>query len=179
MGLLPPILLGALLIVAFALSAQQRLALQSHAPPMPARQLAHLLRVYHQSSISYATGSSPPPAGTIADPPPDWDNTSTLFTSCWDGVTVVTSLNGLQAAENNAVVQELVRQTIAPPEYGLLTPAPWTVGYGGSGLSQLTPVPGMGLSDGTQIQSGAGAVALAAGCPVPGGTPAIQTRILP
>ena len=39
MGLLPPVILGALLIVAFALSAQQRLALNSRTGPMPARQI--------------------------------------------------------------------------------------------------------------------------------------------
>jgi|SRR5579859_2650123 len=178
MGLLPQVILGALLIVAFALSAQQRLAIASHTGPMPARQIAYLMRVYHQSSVAYATNVVLP-NGTVADPPPEWDVTSTLFKSCWDGISVVTSLNGMQTAENNAVAQELVRQSVIPPEYGLLTPVSWAIGYNGSTVSQLARVPGVGLSDGANIQSGAGAIALATGCAVSSGAVAIQTRVLP
>src|SRR5579859_8012727 len=84
MGLLTPVILGALLIVAFALSSQQRLGLASHAGPMPARQIAYLMRAHHQGAISLKQAT--PGLDTVIDAPPATMTVGDhLFLSCISG----------------------------------------------------------------------------------------------
>ena len=180
MGLLPSLILGALIVTAFAFTAQQRLVLASPAGPMPARQIAYLMRVYHQSSVAYQL-SAKGPAGVIANPP-SFLTASFYFTSCTDGNSVVTFVGGQSASpqwtggagayQNQSVVRELLRQSLSPPELGPVRQTSQIAG-------QIAPVPGIGLSTGTQIQSGSGLLTLPSGCGVAAGLPAIQTRVAP
>lgn len=177
MGLLPPVILGALLIVAFALSAQQRLALNTHTGPMPARQVAYLMRVYHQSSVSLKGSPTPPPLGPLANPPSNLAG-QTFYASCADAKSVVTYLIGETLYRNEAVAAELARQSVAPPELGK-NGSGTTIGYGGLDAPYAVPVAGIGLSNGAQIVGTADVTILPANCSVPAGAPALQTQVLP
>jgi hypothetical protein len=166
MGLFPQLLLGALIVVAFAATAQQRLAIASHTGPDPARQIAYLMRVYHRSSVAYKTANSSA-AGTIAAPPPSMtapQPVATFFTSCADATSVVTTLaDSLGAHRNQGIAQELSREAASPST----KPAP-AIG-----------IPGIGLSNGTALQTGLGVTALPANCTVAAGLPAIVTQAVP
>src|SRR5579871_2296355 len=116
MGLLPSVILGALLIVAFALTAQQRLSIANPTGPLPARQIAYLMRTHHQAAIDQklannsleAEGNFAPPTMTVSG-----DYT---FVSCIHDKVVATGLFVVGdamtlipfaifgTAENNAVV---------------------------------------------------------------------------
>gem|GEM_PF-5214723 len=154
-------MLAALVLAAFALASQQRLAIASHNGPAPARQIAYLMRSYHSSAVAYklvhnsATQAIAGPAGM------------TGFVSCADAQNVVTTVDqSYGAARDEQIVGELLRQSSTPPEFGTAIRA----GIG---------VPGIGLSNGTQIQTGLGVVALPAACAVPAGLPAMLTQVLP
>ena len=118
MGLLAPIILGALLIIAFALTSQQKLAIASLGGPMPARQIAYLMRVHHQSAIKQQL-AAPSPGEEVDLAPPTMAINENLFVSCLYGKIVATGIftSGtgaaiLSPADANAVVAELKRQTI-------------------------------------------------------------------
>ena len=177
MALVPQILLGALVLLAFAFTAQQRLAIANHAGPAPERQVAFLMRAYHRSSVAAKT-AAPSLTGVLADPSPSMTGAAPVaffFTSCADAHDVVTTLGGASATpgadaagayQNQSVARELARQSASPPELGLTAP-------------QRTAVPGIGLSTGAAVETAAGALAFPAGCAVKAGLPAIQTRVVP
>lgn len=182
MGLLPPVLIGALLVVAFAFSSQQRLAIASHAPPMPARQLAYLMRAHHQAAVALKVAT--PSLDTVTDvaPPTMTVAGDYTFISCISGnyvatglfvigdTTTLAPLTLIGAAESNAVVTELKRQSVLSPELGQVGSTPWAVGNGSSG-AQIAPVTGIGL---------VGDAALAGiPCPMPNEAPVIVTQVLP
>ena len=183
MGLFPPYMILVLVLLAAALTAQQRLALASHNAAFPARQIAYQMRVYHQSSVNYklANGTA---TGVITSPPPSLSS-QFYFTSCADAENVVTFVGGasagrawaggLGAFNNQSVAAELARQSISPPELGLVSQSSRVTGYLGVTTSQAITVPGIGLSTGSNIQTGYGLVALPAGCTVPAGVPAMLT----
>ena len=185
MGLLPSVILGALLIVAFALSAQQRLALNPRTGPMPARQLAYLMRAHHQSAVNQKLANTNLDTATDFAPPTMTIVGYYTFVSCVQDNVVATGLfivgdattlmplPLLDTAENNAVVAELRRQSVLPPELGLLGGRPWTVGYNASPSALIAPTPGVGLSD----ELAAGPIAMP--CPMPSGVPVIITQVLP
>ena len=75
------------------------------------------------------------------------------------GSVVTTIDQSFGTASDQQIAGELLRQSLA----------------GRAGLG----VPGVGLSDGTQLQTGFGAIALPAACPVIAGFPAMQTQVLP
>jgi len=186
MGLLPPVILGALLIVAFALSSQQRLAIASHAGPLPARQIAYLMRAHHQGAIWLKQADTA--LETVIDaPPPTMNVGDYLFLSCISGKVVATSVTTITPipvaemgmAEANAVVVELARQSVVSPELGLLGQTPLAVGYDGNPAALVAPAPGIGLSDGTDIHTGTGLVPVPSGCLIPAGAPTILTQVLP
>jgi len=155
-------MLAALIIAAFALASQQRLAIASHNGPAPARQIAYLLRSYHSSAVAIKL-AAPATTQTIVAGPAGM----TGFISCADAQSVVTTIDqSYGAARDQQIVSELLRQSSAPPEFG-------TASRPGIG------VPGIGLSDGTQIKTGLGAVTLPASCPVAAGLPAMQTQVVP
>jgi hypothetical protein len=183
MGLLPSIIIGALLIVAFTLSAQQRLDLNSRAGAMPARQIAYLMRAHHQSAVSQKLAD--PALDTIvnAAPPTMTVAGDYTFLSCIHGKIVMTAAFVIgdavtiipfpvfSLAENNEVVTELRRQSVLPPELGLLGRTPWAVGYNGSPAALIASASGIGLSDEV--------VPSPIPCLVPSGVPAIVTQVLP
>jgi len=185
MGLLAPVIIGALLIVAFTLSAQQRLDLNNRTGPMPARQVAYLMRVHHQSAVNQKLADPELDTVVNAAPPTMTITGDYTFLSCIHGKVVVTAafiigdaltlmpIPIFSTAENNAIVTELRRQSVLPPEFGLLGHSPWTVGNGGSPTAMITPTSGIGLSD----EIDAGPISLP--CPIPSGVPAIVTQVLP
>lgn len=159
MGLLAPIILGALLIVAFALTSQQKLAIASHTGPMPARQIAYLMRVHHQSAIKQKLAN--PALDTIVDAaPPTMAISQDLFNSCLQGKVVATGIFTvgvaaplLSPAEADAVVAELKLQTV------------------GAAISPFISPPGIGLTGESLSPS--------VPCPMPAGVPVIITQVLP
>jgi len=163
MGPFPQIMLAALVLAAFALASQQRLAIASHTGPAPARQIAYLMRSYHSSAVANKLGA------TSATPPTE-TTTITGFVSCADAQNVVTTVDQshgtYDTARTEQIVGELLRQSSAPPEFG-------------NAIRPGIGVPGIGLSNGTQIQTGLGMVALPPTCPVPAGLPAILTQVVP
>ncbi len=162
MGPFPQMMLAALILAAFALASQQRLAIASHGGPDPARQIAYLLRVYHRSAVATKL-ADPATVQTIAAGPAGM----TGFVSCADAQSVVTTIDqSYGAARDQEIAGELLRQSAAPPELGAADRA--AIG-----------VPGIGLSDGTQLRTGFGAVALPAACAVAAGLPALQTQVVP
>jgi hypothetical protein len=171
MGLLPQLLLGALIVAAFAATLQQRLAIASHNGPLPARQIAYQMRVYHQSSVTYKEANAAL-SGTIAAPPPSLTPAAPIaafFVSCADAHSVVTTLNQpLSAYTNQEIAQEMSRQSVSPPELGGSGKPPQAIG-----------IPGIGLSNGMALQTGLGLTALPAGCAVAAGLPAIVTQAVP
>jgi hypothetical protein len=182
MGLLPQIILGALLIVAFALSAQQRLALNPRTGPMRARQIAYLMRAHHQAAVNAKMADNALTNEGDYAPPTMTTTGDYTFVTCIGAKTVVTGLfvigddTTLMAlpllgnAENNAVVAELRRQSVLPPELGSLGGKPWAVGYNASPAALIAPTPGVGL---------AGEVPASAPCLPPGEAPVIVTQVLP
>jgi hypothetical protein len=166
MGLLPQLMLCALIVAAFAVTAQQRLAIASHSGPAPARQIAHLMEVYHRSSVAYKE-ANPAAAGVIAAPPPGMtppQPVATFFASCADGHSVVTTLtDSLGAYRNQQIARELSRQAL--DQVG--EPA------------QIIGVPGIGLSTGNAVQTGLGLATLPANCTVAAGLPAVITQAVP
>ncbi len=190
MGLLPPVILGALLIVAFALSSQQRLAIASHTGPMPARQIAYQMRVHHQAAI--ALKQADPTLSTVTDALNDNDF---LFLSCINGnyvATVMMTVIGIpliptrmiNTAEANAVVQELSRQSVLAPELGRIGQTAWATGYDNAPSTLVAPVVGIGLvqfvpSQVAIIHTVDGDLPLPDGCLTPDGAPVIMTQVLP
>ena len=156
MGLFPQMMLAALIVAAFALTSQQRLAIAGHGGPDPARQVAYLLRAYHRSAVAYKL-ANPAAAQTIVAGPAGM----TGFVSCADATSVVTTLaQSFGTARDQQIASELVSQSVAPGQTGI-------------------GVPGVGLSDGARLKTGFGPVALPADCAVDTGLPAMQTRVLP
>lgn len=185
MGLLAPVILGALLIVAFALSAHQRLAIASHTGPMPARQLAYLMRVHHQAAISQKMVT--PSLQTVIDAaPPSMNIDDFMFLSCVTQKSVTTFMMTItegggfdlaviprlmtSTANANAVVRELRRQSVVTPELGRLGNTPWAIGYGGNPAALVAPMPQIGMSDSVTIPSG---------CLYAPGVPTIVTQVIP
>ena len=169
MALVPQILLGALILLAFAFTAQQKLVIANPAGPAPERQIAYLMRAYHQSSVA-AKAANSALTGLLANPSPAMSGPSPVaffFTSCADAHSVVTTLiEASNAHQQQSIAHELARQSGAPPELG--TVAPRTV-----------VIPGTGLSNGTAVQTGVGPLPLPANCAVAAGLPAIVTRVVP
>lgn len=184
MGLLPPIILGALLIVAFAFSAQQRLAIASHAGPIPARQIAYQMRVHHQAAIRLKLAD--PALDIVTDALNDNDD---QFLSCIHDKTVTTALMTIGdamtlmpfvligAPETNMVVQELARQSVIAPELGRVGQTAWSIGYTGASSTLVTPVVGVGIADGGYIRTSSGLIPPT--CIVPVGAPVLITQVLP
>jgi hypothetical protein len=185
MGLLPQVILGALLIVAFALSAHQRLAIASHTGPMPARQIAYLMRTHHQAAVNLKQAT--PSLQTVVDAaPPSMNLDDFVFLSCVAQKSVATFMMTITAgvgpdlaviprlmistAEANAVVEELKRQSVVEPELGSLSQAPWAAGYGGNPAALVAPSPQVGFSDN---------VTLPASCLYAPGVPTIVTQVIP
>jgi len=156
MGPFPQMMLVALILAAFALTSHQRVAIASHGGPNPARQIAYLLRSHHGAAVAFKL-ANPATTQAIAAGEPGM----TGFISCADANTVVTTIDqSYGTARDQQIAGELLRQSVATGQTGI-------------------GVPGIGLSDGTQLQTGFGAVALPASCPVVAGLPAMQTRVLP
>ena len=187
MGLLPPVILGALLIVAFALSSQQRLTIASHTGPVPARQIAYQMRVHHQAAI--ALKQADPGLSTVTDALNDNDY---QFLSCIDGNYVATVMMTVEliptlmisAAEANAVVTELARQSVMAPELGRVGQTAWSIGYNNAPSTLVTPVVGIGLvqfvpSEVATIHTIDGDLPIPDGCLTPNGAPVIMTQVLP
>ena len=187
MGLLPPVILGALLIVAFAFSSQQRLALASHDGPLPARQTAYRMRVHHEAAIRLKRAD--PDLITVTDALNDNDD---QFLSCIGDKTVATVMMIIgdettlmplviaEVPETNAIVQELARQSIIAPELGRVGQTAWSVGYPGSSSALIPPVVGVGVMEGANIRTSSGlASASSVGCPAVTGVPVIVTQVLP
>jgi len=161
MGPFPQMMLAALILAAFALASQQRLAIASHGGPAPARQIAYLLRSHHSAAVSFKLANPATTQTIVAG-----EAGMTGFISCADAKTVVTTIDqSYGTARDQQIAGELLRQSVSSGQTGVVAP--------GGG------VPGIGLSDGTQLQTGFGAVALPAACPVTAGLPAMQTRVLP
>ncbi len=162
-------MLGALILLAFAFTAQQKLVIANHAGPAPERQIAYLMRAYHQSSVA-AKAADGALVGTVANPSPAMSGAAPValfFTSCADAKSVVTTLIEAQNTyQNQSIARELARQSSAPPELG-------------SVASHNVVIPGVGLSTGTAIQTGVGQLALPANCAVTAGLPAIVTQVMP
>ena len=169
MALVPQIMLGALILLAFAFTAQQKLVIANHTGPAPERQIAYLMRAYHQASVS-AKAANGGLTGTVANPSPAMSGAGSVaffFTSCADAKNVVTTLSEtLNGYQNQSIARELARQSAAPPELGGVAP-------------HSVVIPGVGLSTGNAVQTGVGALALPAGCAVTAGMPAIVTQVIP
>jgi len=156
MGLFPQMMLAALIVAAFALTSQQRLAIASHGGPDPARQIAYLLRSYHSAAVAFKLANPATTQTIVAG-----EAGMTGFISCADAKTVVTTIDqSYGTARDQQIADELLRQSVATGQAGI-------------------GVPGVGVSNGTQLQTGLGLLALPASCPVTAGAPAIQTRALP
>jgi len=156
MGPFPQMMLAALILAAFALASQQRLAIASHGGPAPARQIAYLLRSYHSAAVAFKL-ANPATIQTIAA----GEAGMTGFISCADAKNVVTTIDqSYGTARDQQIAGELLRQSVSSGQTGV-------------------GVPGVGISNGAQLQTGLGAVALPAACAVPAGLPAMQTRVLP
>lgn len=156
MGGFPQMLLAALVVAAFALASQQRLAIAAHNGPDPARQIAYLLRTYHRSAVAFKQ-ANPATTQTIVAGPAGMAG----FVSCADAHSVVTTIDqSFNTALDQQIAGEMLKQSLAPDSSGI-------------------GVPGVGLSDGTRLQTGFGTLALPAACPVEAGLPAIQTQVLP
>jgi hypothetical protein len=176
----------ALALVTGVTTIQQQQTLASPTQPYLPRQIAYEMRVFHRASLSYK-GTFTAATGPISNPPPSMVN-QFRYSSCADAKSVVTFPGGTGAGaawaaglgfyQNNAVATELARQSVSPPELGINAPAR-VAGYNGGTVPQVIPVPGVGLSTGTEVQSGAGAISLPAGCAVPAGLPVIVTQVLP
>lgn len=182
MGLLPPVILAALLVVAFAFSSQQRLAIASHAGPTPARQIAHQMRLHHEAAIRLKRND--PALDTYTDALNDNDS---QFISCISGKTVTTVMMTIGDAttlmpfvlvgvsETNAIVQELARQSVIAPELGRIGQTAWANGNGGT---RVVLVAGIGILDFPNMRTATGLIP-APPCLAPDGAPAIVTQVLP
>jgi hypothetical protein len=179
MGLLPPVILGALLIVAFALSSQQRLALAGHNAPLPARQIAYQMRVHHEAAIRLKQAD--PSLDAFVDALNDNDN---QFLSCIQDKTVMTVMMIFPSSvpelvigpsEVDAVVEELARQSVIAPELGRTGQTAWSNGNGGT---LVAPVAGIGILDFPNIRTATGLMPTPP-CLAPNGAPAIVTQVLP
>ena len=190
MGLLPPVILGALLIVAFALTSLQRLAIASHSGPMPARQIAYQMRTHHQGAI--ALKQADPSLETVIDaPPPTMSVGDFRFLSCISGQSVSTAAMevgdaatlipevSIPSTEIDAVLEELARQSVMSPELGRLGAMGWSTGSGGVRSAAITPIAGIGITAGAQIRTAFGLIPLTANCPIPDGAPIIVTQVVP
>ena len=156
MGGFPQMLLAALIVAAFAFTAQQRLAIAAHNGPAPARQIAYLLRTYHRSAVAFKQ-ANPATTQTIVAGPAGM----TGFVSCADSHSVVTTIDqSYGTARDQQIAGEMLKQSLPADSPGI-------------------GVPGVGMSDGTRLQTGFGALALPAACPVEAGLPAMQTQVLP
>jgi hypothetical protein len=152
---------------------------------LPARQLAYLMRVYHQAAITVKMADTSL-TGPLAVPPSTVNPGEGFFMSCADAKHVVTTLDTIDptpvlelgTAEVSAIVAELTRQSVLPPELGLRGQAPLAIGFRGSPSALLAPAPGVGLTNGTTIFTATGPLPMPA-CLVPGGTAAIVTQVLP
>jgi hypothetical protein len=191
MGLLPPVILGALLIVAFALTSQQRLAIASHTGPMPARQIAYQMLVHHWAAVRLMQ-SNPASYAQLELVDALYDN-DYQFLSCMQGNTVTTVMMTVEpmiptlmisTAEANLVEQELSRQSVIAPELGRIGQTAWSVGYNNASSTQVTPIVGIGLAQFVPSEVGTihtidGDLPLPDGCLMPDGAPVIMTQVLP
>lgn len=175
MGLLPQILLGALVVAAFAATMQQRLAIASHANFLQARQFAYMLRTHHQAAINLKQADSTLQT-TIADSRIlSCITGKVVITVAWNSLAVMTSPD-----EANTVVEELARQSVLAPELGRVGQTRWSVGYNGIHSALITPVAQTGISDGANIRTGTGVFPLPLDCRfIPYGSPAMVTQVLP
>lgn len=179
MGLLAPVILGALLIVAFALSAQQRLAIASHNAPMPARQIAYQMRVHHDAAIRLK--QSDPALDTYVDALNDNDD---QFLSCITGKSVATAMmtthNFIPVLltspdEANSVTEELARQSLTSPGLQQTAANAWTTRADGA---HLVPVVGIGILNFPNLRTASGLIP-APNCLFPDGAPTIVTQVIP
>jgi len=179
MGLLPPVLIGAFLIVAFALSAQQRLTIASHNGPMPARQIAYEMLVHHDAAIRLK--QSDPALDTYVDALNDNDE---LFLSCIWGKSVATTMMTTQnfipqlltgPDQVNRVVEELIRQSVTSPRLEQTGLTAWSIRPDGT---HIVPVAGIGILDFPNMRTSSGLVP-APNCLFPNGAPTIVTQVLP
>ncbi len=180
MGLFPQIMLGALILAAFAFTAQQKLSLGSHNGPMPARQIAYLMRVHHQAAVNLKAAT--PSLAAVGDFGPPSMASEERVVSCIEGKFVVTGLFTIGdtttlmflpvvgTAESNAVAAELKRQSVLSPELGRLGQTPRATGYNGSPASSIAPVTQAGLSD---------EFPLIPNCLLLPGIPAMVTQVIP
>jgi hypothetical protein len=189
MGLLPQLLLGALIVAAFAATMQQRLAIASRADVLQARQLAYLMRTHHQAAVKLKLAT--PSLDTLTDAPPGPMINDFRFLSCITGKVVVTSMYEISGPEiipvlaygtdqANAVVAELIRQSVLAPELGRVGKTPWSTGYDGAPSALMTPVAGIGTANGTTVRTAAGPIPLPNPCSqAPLGAPTMVTQVLP
>ena len=109
MGPFPQMMLAALVLAAFALASQQRLAIASHSGPAPARQIAYLLRSYHSSAIAIKLAAPATTQTIVAGPP-----SMTGFISCADAQNVVTTIDQSYGAARD---QQIIMATPDAADY--------------------------------------------------------------
>lgn len=174
MGLGLPLFFLALASLVAMQCLTQKANLANLAGPRPARQIAYNLRLYHQASVAYklanpaATGVLPViPAGFLTE----W-----RFTSCAGSNSVVTFGSPFDRAMSRSLNDEVLRQSVAPPELGIINGNANATGGLAAGLQRSFSA-GIGLADGVLINNGFASFTPV--CPVPQGTVAIETQVLP
>ena len=186
MGVFQQMIVVGLLFTAASFTAVQRLQIATPNAPFPARQIAYNMRLFHQAAIAFKI-ANPSDTATAADPLPvpvpsfltEW-----RVAACADPKNVATYTVGLTAAQNRDIVSELLRQSVSPPELGIISASPAVTGYLGSVTPQAAYDPGIGLSEpapaeagGTVVNTGYGAVTPA--CSIPAGASVMQTQVMP
>lgn len=150
----------------------QKAELAALTGPFPARQIAYNMRLYHQAAIAYKR-QNPQADGALPLALPNFLN-DWRFVACADANSVVTMSQNLGSAENRDLGQELLRQSLLPPELGIISPSAYFLDGGKIAAGFAA---GIGVSDGNMIQNGFGPVTPA--CAIPAGSAAIQTRLAP
>ena len=175
MGVFQQMIIVGLVLAAAAFTAAQRLQIATPNTPFPARQIAYTMRLTHQAAVAFKI-ANPSDTGALTVPVPSF-LTEFRVAVCASAKNVASYTAGLTAAQNRDIVSELLRQSVSPPELGLISASPVVTGYGGAAGPQAVYAPGIGLSDGTNLNTGFGAVTPA--CSIPAGASVIQTQVLP
>jgi len=170
-----PIVVLALAIAAWSQGILQFDSLSRGNLPFPSRQIAYNLRLYHRAALAMKL-ANPELQGVFTVSVPNF-LTDWRFTSCAGANAVVTYGSGLNSAQSRDVGSELLRQSVVPPELGLVGNSPHFGNYWGSNGVLTGYAPGIGISDGAFINNGFASIAPA--CPLPAGVAAMQTRTMP